>query len=221
MTHHLRPQERNESNVHERRDIWELSEADPWDPTIEWYARGVAAMQEKELSDPIGWRYLATIHGTDDNVLPRSLWPRGATWDECQHFSWFFLPWHRIYLHYFELVVRQTIADLDGPDDWALPYWDYSDPNRPDVRKLPPAFREPLTPSGDPNPLLVGRTGRVPSVNEGAELRKRDVSLDAAMAEEFFTGPGGIAEFGGPATGWNHAGGRSARWRARHTATST
>jgi tyrosinase len=193
--------------VHERHDIWELSEADPWDPTIEWYARAVAALQEKGFSDPTGWRYLAAIHGTDDNELPRSLWPRGATWDECQHFSWFFLPWHRIYLHYFEQVVRRTVADLGGPDDWALPYWDYSDPNRPDVRKLPPAFREQRTPSGDPNSLLVERTGRVPSVNEGAKLWRRDVSLDAAMAEQFFTGPGGIAEFGGPATGWNHAGG--------------
>lgn len=36
--------------MHERRDIWELSEADSWDPTIEWYARGVAAMQDKELA---------------------------------------------------------------------------------------------------------------------------------------------------------------------------
>lgn len=43
-----------------------------------------------------------------------------------------------------------------------------------------------------------------PDVNQGEELSKQAVSISAAMAEEFFTGPGGIAEFGGPATGWNH-----------------
>lgn len=105
----------------ERRDVWELSEENLWHPIIEWYARAVAAMQSRDRNDPTSWRYLATIHDT-----------------ECQHYSWFFLPWHRIYLHYFERVIRQTIADLGGPSDWALPYWNYSDPDGSNVRKLPP-----------------------------------------------------------------------------------
>jgi tyrosinase len=67
--------------VHERRDVWELSSANPWDPAIEWYARAVAAMQERNLSDPTGWRYLAAIQGADRDELPRSRWPRGATWN--------------------------------------------------------------------------------------------------------------------------------------------
>jgi tyrosinase len=124
--------------VLERRDVWELSEQDPWHEIIWWYARAVTAMQGRDgtdYSDPTSWRHLAAIHGIR---IPRSSWPRGATWRECQHSSWFFLPWHRIYLHYFESVVRRTIVALGGPGDWALPYWDYSDPQRPDVRKLPP-----------------------------------------------------------------------------------
>jgi tyrosinase len=197
--------------VFERRDVWELSEEDPWHPIIEWYARAVTAMQGRDgtalppddfvPSDPTSWRYLAAIHGTN---IERSRWPRGATWNECQHFSWFFLPWHRIYLHYFESVVRQTIADLGGPDDWALPYWDYSDANRPNVRRLPPAFREPQMPSGDPNPLFV--TQREPAINQGEEMEAADVDTGPAMSETLYTGFAPSGWFGGPATAWSHVG---------------
>jgi tyrosinase len=112
-------------------------------------------------------------------------------------------------LHYFESVVRQTIADLGGPDDWALPYWDYSDPQRPNVRRLPPAFREPQMPSGDPNPLFVSE--RAPDINQGGELDPRFVNTDDAMAETSFRGPGvdGMSGFGGPVTGWNHSAGQT------------
>lgn len=188
----------------ERRDIWELSDEDPWHPVIEWYARAIAVLQRRESSDPTSWRFLAAIHGTE---IPRSRWPRGATWNECQHSSWFFLPWHRIYLHYFERVVRQAVVSLRGPDDWALPYWDYSDPDRPDVRRLPPAFRQQRMPSGDPNPLFVAERER--SMNAGGALPATFVDISAALSELDFTGPmsGGIAGFGGPITGLSHGGG--------------
>jgi tyrosinase len=79
--------------VFERCDVWELgSEEDPWHPIIEWYARAVTAMQERngtDFSDPTCWRYLAEVHGSS---IPRGDWPRGATWNECQHSSWYFLP---------------------------------------------------------------------------------------------------------------------------------
>jgi len=157
-------------------------------------------------SDPTSWRYLAEIHGTS---IPRRRWPQGATWRECQHNSWFFLPWHRIYLHYFEQVVRHTIADLGGPGDWALPYWDYSDSERENVRRLPPAFREQRMPSGDPNPLFVSE--RATDINQGGALDPQLVRTDLAMAETSFRGPGvdGISGFGGPVTGWNHSAGET------------
>lgn len=191
----------------ERRDIWELSDENPWHPVIEWYARAITAMQRRDgttFSDPTSWRYLAAVHGTD---IPRSRWPRGATWNECQHSSWFFLPWHRIYLFYFERVVRQTVVSLGGPRDWALPYWDYSDTQRPDVRRLPPAFRQQRMPSGDSNPLFISARER--RMNEGSALPGSFVDISAALRELDFTGPigGGIAGFGGPITGLSHSGG--------------
>jgi tyrosinase len=207
--------------VFERRDVWELSEQDPWHEIIWWYARAVTAMQGRDgtdFSDPTSWRHLAAIHGIR---IPRSSWPRGATWRECQHGSWFFLPWHRIYLHYFESVVRRTIVALGGPGDWALPYWDYSDPQRPDVRKLPPAFREPRMPSGDPldppvNPLFVSERRTTPlDINQGDELPTALVDTGDAMAMRYFSSPivdedpsdpFRTAGFGGPRTGWNYGG---------------
>ena len=207
----------------ERRDVWELSEEKTWHEVIWWYARAVTAMQGRDgmasppedfvPSDPTSWRYLAAIH--DSFILDKSLWPQGATWNECQHFTWFFLPWHRIYLHYFESVVRQTITDLGGPDDWALPYWDYSDPNKPDVRRLPPAFREPRIPSrddpnrDDPNPLFVTR--RDPAINRGRKLVAENVRIRGAMAAKKFSRSAPPWGFGGPATGWSHIGSVSGR----------
>jgi tyrosinase len=116
--------------------------------------------------------------------------------------------------------VRQTVADLGGPDNWALPYWDYSDPGRPDVRKRPPAFRDSQTPSGERNPLLVERSGMAPGVNEGAELDELDVSVEAAMAEQFSPGQAGPRSSAAPPQHGTTSGGRSVRWRVRPTATS-
>ncbi len=195
----------------ERRDVWELSEENTWHPTIEWYARAIVAMQERngtDFSDPTCWRYLAEVHGSS---IPRGDWPRGATWNECQHSSWYFLPWHRIYLHYFEEIVRQTVSTLGGPDDWALPYWNYSDPRSPNVRTLPPAFREPQTPSGESNPLFVSeRCQSDPDINGGEGVDLEDVDIGAAMGEMYFSEPTtdpNFAGFGGPVTGWSHSGG--------------
>jgi len=39
----------------------------------------------------------------------------------CDHGSWKFLPWHRAYLHVFELHLRKHIRD-----SFRLPYWDWS-----------------------------------------------------------------------------------------------
>ena len=95
--------------------------------------------------DPRSWRHLAETHGT---FIPRRPWPSGARWNQCEHFGWHFLPWHRAYLIHFEQFVRDEIVRLGGPADWALPFWNYSDTSRPDVLKLPPAFREANLPDG-------------------------------------------------------------------------
>ncbi len=45
----------------------------------------------------------------------------GQVWGTCQHGNLNFLPWHRLYLHFFERVLRKQ----SGSADLSLPYWDY------------------------------------------------------------------------------------------------
>src|SRR5205807_449509 len=73
-------------------------------------------------------------------------------WDQCQHQSWFFPPWHRGYLLALEAQIRAIVLKLpDGPSTWALPYWNYLGPG--DEFKIPPAFTQQNLPDGSPNPL--------------------------------------------------------------------
>jgi len=206
------------SAVRIRRDVWTLQTehtADAWPPTLLWYARAIARMQSRPLTDPRSWRYQAAIHdydrpsdplANDGEQLPSEA-DRGRFWSQCQHGSWYFLPWHRMYLFYFEEIVTEAIAELGGPADWALPYWNYSDPLNPNARRLPPAFRVERTPDGLVNPLRIDE--RRLGANAGEAIAAdRHVDLRPALGEPLFVGPAGgaVAGFGGPETEFSHGG---------------
>ncbi|WP_338849363.1 tyrosinase family protein [Massilia sp. W12] len=55
-----------------------------------------------------------------DSTLPNDGFTN-QVWGTCQHGSNTFLPWHRMYLHYFE----RTLRKLSGDANFALPYWNY------------------------------------------------------------------------------------------------
>jgi hypothetical protein len=171
-----------------RRDIYELESGDPWDPATLAYARAVQALRSRPTSDPTSWAYLAAVHGT--TVTP----PPGATWNECQHGSWFFLPWHRMYLYYFERIVRAQVVAQGGPADWALPYWDYDSPGQ---AGLPQAFRQRTLPDGSPNPLFVAQ--RNATINAGGRLPPSATTAAQAMAATRF-----VPDFGGGITRPEH-----------------
>lgn len=191
-----------------RRDVWTLSDQNPWHPVILNYANAVAKLRTLDTGDfanPMSWRHLAEIHGSS---IPRNQWPVGALWNACEHGSWYFLPWHRVYLFHFEKIVRDAVKKLGGPADWALPYWNYSDAQRPQVRQLPPAFRALNLPDGSPNPLFV--TERGPAMNTTGQLGVGTVSTTAALAQAVFTDPAGggvVPGFGGGVSGRAHSGG--------------
>ena len=187
-----------------RRDIWALEEeAGAWHPITEAYARAVGIMQARQPDDPTSWAYQAAVHG-----VPAGL-PRDQFVDQCQHNTWFFLPWHRTYLYWFERVVRAALQEIDEVShevrsSWALPYWNYD--RGGGSAALPPAFIEPMLPDGETaNPLFTEL--RDPSIAAGGELHPLAVSAARALAEGFFAHdpiPGGSVGFGGPVTGWNH-----------------
>src|SRR5438552_3544487 len=194
--------------VHIRRDIWGLSDENPWHPIILSYAKAIVHLQTFDtgnFADPRSWRHLAEIHGAS---IPQNQWPAGAIWNACEHGSWYFLPWHRVYLHHFEKIVRDAVKQVGGPASWALPYWNYTDPQRPQVRQLPPAFRQQTLPDGSPNPLFV--TQRGPAMNTTGQLATGTVSTSAALGQPEFTdlvGGGIVPGFGGGVSGRTHSGG--------------
>lgn len=166
-----------------RREIWSLP---PDDPIVVAYGRAVAHMRERADSDPTSWSYQAAMHGTEATAS-RPLW------NQCQHGTWFFLPWHRAFLYYFEQITRAAVVATGGPADWALPYWNYGLGGN--HATLPPAFRKPTLENGAPNPLYVSERGA--GINSGAGLPPAATSPFRALARPHFIGK---AEFGGGVT---------------------
>ena len=106
--------------------------------------KGVAAMKRRKPSDPLSWFYQASIHGVSDNLWSAQVHDdpdvqkvdRAKYWNQCPHKgenSANFLPWHRAYMHHFEQILRMHAEE----DDFAIPYWDYS---QPDQREFPRAL---------------------------------------------------------------------------------
>lgn len=205
-----------------RRDVWKL-EPQPWPEDLLWYARGVGALQKQPIATRGSWRFFGAIHGINPGLweaigylgageaLPPAA-DQQLFWMQCQHQTWYFLPWHRGFLAAFEAAVRKAIVDLGGPPEWALPYWNYSDTNDPNALQLPAAFNEQALPDGTPNPLYVERrygdgTGHV-------VIRREDVGLNALKEPRFEgTATGGSTGFGGVLTAFQHSGGDSANGR--------
>ena len=85
-----------------RRDI---GAADIPMDILEDYRRAVTAMLQLPPADPRNWYRQSLIHLLD-----------------CPHANWWFLPWHRVYLGWFEKICRE----MSGNSRFALPYWNWS-----------------------------------------------------------------------------------------------
>ena len=144
-----------------RRNIYSLYNSNPNHPTILAYAQAVSVMKGRPASDATSWLYQANIHGTN---APVGGWPPGAPWSTCDH-GFHFLSWHRMYLFFFERIVRAA----SGDPNFALPYWDYAPAAN---RMLPPPFRNP---NNATNPLWDGTR---PGMNAGGTLPASAVELD-------------------------------------------
>lgn len=175
-----------------RRNLLKLPAGDK---TLYWYNLAVDSMLKRPITDPTSWRYQAAVHGYpgvdhDPLAVPGEQLPPASEqqqfWEQCQHGSWFFLPWHRMYLYFFEQIVAAEVQRLGGPADWSLPYWNYCDTSDPNALKLPEPFRSPTLPDGSKNYLYVA--ARRPDSNEGAQIIKSiDVALKPVLPTPIFS----------------------------------
>lgn len=145
--------------LHVRPEVHSLSAEQ-----VDAYRQGVALMQTRAEDDPTSWLYQANIHGVpassgDDCPASGAAQPAWAT---CQHGQFFFLSWHRMYLYFFERILRDAVQEATGdPDaDFSLPYWDYETSS---FAALPEAFRVPADAS---NSLFVAE--RTAQCNNGS-----------------------------------------------------
>jgi tyrosinase len=183
-----------------RQSIWTLEEQNPdgWHPIVLAYALAVDKLQQRPSANRESWTYQAAVHGTyDDTADP-------TYQNQCQHGSWYFLPWHRMYLSYFESIIRSVLTtelagDIDAQTSstWALPYWNYLQGRN--YWRLPASFLKPNLPDGRPNPLLHPRN---PNINTGGLFSQFAISADALQIGTFE----GQSGFGGPRTDFMHFG---------------
>jgi Common central domain of tyrosinase/Polyphenol oxidase middle domain len=126
-----------------RKNVYSLTAAE-----ITTLKTGIAAMKALPTTNPTSWTYQAAIHGTTlSNNLP--------SWNSCQHGTQFFLSWHRMYLYYFERILRSK----SGNPNFALPYWNY---------QTNPALHAAYRNSAASNTLYDGT--RNASINGGGSL---------------------------------------------------
>jgi tyrosinase len=149
-----------------RRDVLTLPASDP---IIASYKNAITAMKALSVSnpnDPRGWTYQAGIHG--------SFAPPKPQWNTCEHGTYWFWPWHRMYLYWFERIIRKYSYN----PGWSLPYWNYSASAA--ARSLPAVFRIPGNTS---NQLWV--SARNASINAGSPMPASAVGTGGLSALAF------------------------------------
>ena len=87
---------------------------------------GTVAQQIQWLQQNGMGQYVSYYNGITDQTPPDST--AQTVWATCQHSGQTqalnFFGWHRMYLYYYERVLRWA----SGDDTLRLPYWDYTDP---------------------------------------------------------------------------------------------
>ena len=175
---------------------------------LEVYADAVRAMQAMGEDNPMGWLWqwythfvngtttksaeLTRIFGTASSS-PKSL--ATETWNTCQSHSGqnanHFLPWHRMFVYYFERLVRQA----SGRSDFTLPYWDYTSTDPAKRGIVPQQFRLPDDPLFGSlyraNRSSVANGGQRLDVNQPADM----MGIDDAMAKTSYSTVGSVTGF--------------------------
>ncbi|HKQ97931.1 MAG TPA: tyrosinase family protein [Candidatus Polarisedimenticolia bacterium] len=173
-----------------RRNIYSLSTAE-----VAKLQAGVAVMKARAATDPTSWWYQAKMHATNSAALPLQ--------DQCQHRQFLFFSWHRMFVYFFERILRKAVGD----PDFAQPYWNYTDVAA--QRVIPEPYRLPANASTN----ALYNSSRAAVYNGGAGLPAADVSYSAGFnLTNFTTSSSSVPSFGGltvggpqhfPSGGWS------------------
>ncbi|UTA66607.1 tyrosinase family protein [Emticicia sp. 21SJ11W-3] len=156
---------------------------------LEALDKALAIMRKADCSDPTSWYYQGAIHWIPDTITGQNklcssyqnVLQLKAGWDNCTHLGQgeliHFLVWHRMYIYYFEKIVRK----LSGYQDFALPYWGYTDTtNITQNRTMPPIWRNTS------NSLYT--VERLDSLNNGDPISGKTVRrLDLTKLNQYRT----------------------------------
>jgi Common central domain of tyrosinase/Polyphenol oxidase middle domain len=139
-------------------------------------ATAMKAMRAAPCGSVTSWYYQAAIHSVPSSVANGNPYcPSYLTtanlkpaWMNCTHDAMHpelhFLLWHRLFIWYFEKIVRK----LSGKADFALPYWDYTNTA---YRVMPAPFRDSSSALFEP--------ARLPALNQGQAIgAEMNSSLD-------------------------------------------
>ena len=150
------------------------------------YAEAVCKMHSLPQTDPIGWLFQWYTHnvkgGTTKAAAINSVFGGGsspqktlaqAAWSTCQPHnapgvSDYFLPWHRMYVYFFERIIRK----VSGHKEFTLPYWNYSVSGAAHG-VLPKEFRLPNDPVFKCL-YMQNRNAPNPTVNNGQPIDMND-----------------------------------------------
>lgn len=141
------------------------------------YRRAIVAMRALPDDNPCSWFYQAAIHGTTD---PRNL----TAWNTCHQDPGFFWAWHRMYLYWFERIVRKHANMYD----WAVPYWDWTNPSE---RAIPAPFRVVGDTLYDASRIAAINAGGLLSTSLATSVTSAMTSLDYFNTQSSVNGPHG------------------------------
>lgn len=168
--------------------MMDLADTQPGNPLswlFQWYTHGVKQPWQQPISVSFKQPEIDRIY-TNASDPNRAL--ATTMWDTCTHYGqpeMYFLPWHRMYVYFFEQIIRS----ISGEAQFTLPYWDYTNPAR---HALPPEFMMPNDPVFKP----LFRSQRKPGVNNGQPIdagRPPFLNLnDMKFATYLPSGPGGF-----------------------------
>ncbi|KAL3508853.1 hypothetical protein ACH5RR_028254 [Cinchona calisaya] len=102
--------------AYERKPAHDASET-----YIQQYSKAITKMKSLNLTDPRNFYQQANVHCVYcDEGYPQSGYPSQKL---DVHRSWFFFPWHRMYLYFFERICKNLLDD----DTFTLPFWQWDD----------------------------------------------------------------------------------------------